>query len=120
MGRILVTDDDETCRASILRTLEKEGYAVEGATDVEHALEAVQRHPFDLIVCDYRMPGRTGLELLAELRRQGSVIPFLMISGYADPCTESATLQWGGAQLLRKPFRRQQLLDSAEALMLPG
>lgn len=117
MGRILVTDDDETCRTSILKTLQKEGHTVEGATDVEDALQAVHQHCYDLIVCDYRMPGRTGLELLAQLRSQGSVIPFLMISGYADAGTESATMQWGAAQLLRKPFRRHELLSCAQSLI---
>jgi DNA-binding NtrC family response regulator len=120
MGLILVTDDNQTCRDSIQKTLEREGHRVEGAADADAALEALSLRDFDLVVCDYRMPRKTGLELLAELRHRGSEVPFLMISGYADASTEFAARQLGAASLLRKPFRRRQLVDSAESLIEHG
>jgi two-component system response regulator FlrC len=113
MGMILVTDDDTTCRNSIQKILEREGHVVESAADVDHALEAVGRRNFDLIVCDYRMPGKTGLDLLAELRRMHSTTPVLMISAFADSETEAEAKRLGAEELLRKPFRRQELVDYA-------
>jgi|SRR6185295_15297592 len=113
MSLILVTDDNKTCRDSIQKILEREGHVVEGAADVDHALEAVSRRDFDLIVCDYRMPGKSGLDLLAELKRNNSTIPVLMISAFADPETEAAARRLGAEDLLRKPFRRQQLVEHA-------
>lgn len=112
MGTILITDDDTACRDTIQRTLEREGYSVESAPDVDHALDAIHRRSFDLIVCDYRMPGKTGLDLLAQLHECGPHIPVLMVSAYADASTEAAAVQLGAAGLLRKPFRRQDLLQS--------
>jgi DNA-binding response OmpR family regulator len=111
MGLILVTDDDRTCRDSIQKILEREGHVVEGAADVDHALEAMGRRNFDLIVCDYRMPGRSGLDFLAELKRKKSTIPVLMISAFADSETEAEARRLGAEDLLRKPFRRQELVD---------
>lgn len=111
MGTILITDDDNACRDTIQRTLEREGYIVEGAADVDDALLAIHRRAFDLIVCDYRMPGKTGLDLLAELHERGSQIPVLMVSAYVDSCTEAAAARLG-AGILRKPFRRQDLIES--------
>jgi len=111
MGLILVTDDDRTCRDSIQKILEREGHVVEGAADVDHALEAMGRRNFDLIVCDYRMPGRSGLDFLAELKRTNSTIPVLLISALADSETEAEARRLGAGDLLRKPFRRQELVD---------
>ena len=112
METILITDDDGGCRDTMQRTLERHGYRVEGASDVDAALDAIRRTPFDLIVCDFRMPGKTGLDLLAELHTQGPHIPVILVSAYADTRTEAAALQLGVVGLLRKPFRRQDLLDS--------
>jgi DNA-binding NtrC family response regulator len=113
MGRILVTDDDTTCRTSIQKILEREGHVVEGAEDVDHALQAMERRHFDLIVCDYRMPGRSGLDFLSELRRLQSEVPVLLISAFADSETEAEAKRLGARDLLRKPFRRQELVDHA-------
>jgi DNA-binding response OmpR family regulator len=113
MGMILVTDDDTTCRHSIQKILEREGHVVEGAADVDHALEAMGRRHFDLIVCDYRMPGKSGLDFLSELKRMHSTTPVLMISAFADPETEAEAKRLGADELLRKPFRRQALVDYA-------
>jgi DNA-binding NtrC family response regulator len=113
MATILVTDDDTNCRESILKTLERGGHTLEGASDVDGAMKAIQRRRFDLIVCDYRMPGKTGLDLLIELEESGTRIPVLMVSAFADPQTEAAAKKLGAIALLKKPFRRQQLLECA-------
>jgi DNA-binding NtrC family response regulator len=117
MESILVADDDKTCRDSIQKTLAREGYSVESAPDVDSALEAIERHPFDLILCDYRMPGKTGLDLLIELRRRRSTVPVLMISAFADAETEVAAKQLGMLELLKKPIRRRQLVERTAQLL---
>lgn len=117
MATILVTDDDTACRETILKTLEREGHTLECAVDVDTAIQAVRRKHFDLIVCDYRMPGKTGLDLLVELQALGSQVPVLIVSAFADAQTEASATKLGAVALLKKPFRRQQLLDcTAHAL----
>jgi DNA-binding response OmpR family regulator len=110
VGSILVADDDKTCRDSIQKVLEREGYHVESAGDVDSALEALRARPFDLVVCDYRMPGKTGMDLIQELKRRESAVPVLMISAWADPATEAHALELG-AQMMKKPIRRKDLID---------
>jgi DNA-binding NtrC family response regulator len=112
MESILITDDDSACRDTIKMALEREGYLVESAAGVDDALCAIHSRPFDLIVCDFRMPGKTGLELLAELHERGPQIPVLMVSADADATTEATLTKLGAAGLLKKPFRRQDLIDS--------
>ena len=110
MGNILVADDDKTCRDSIQKVLEREGHAVQAAENVDGALEALGANHFDLVVCDYRMPGKTGMEFLIELRRQQCSVPVLIISAYADASVEAAILRLGALEVLKKPIRRQELV----------
>ena len=113
VGNILVADDDKTCRDSIQKVLEKEGHTVQTAGDVDGALKALSTSHFDLIVCDYRMPGKTGVDLLVELKNRRSQVPVLMISAYADANTEKAVLELGALDLLKKPIRRRELIHRA-------
>src|SRR5215467_11866299 len=107
MGSILVADDDKTYRDSIRKVLEREGYHVESAPDVDGALEALRAIRFDLVVCDYRMPGKNGIDLPQEMRRQRQDVPVLMISAYADAATEARALELGAVDLIKKPIRRR-------------
>jgi DNA-binding NtrC family response regulator len=113
MGNILVADDDKTCRDSIQKVLERAGHAVRTAENVDHALATMDNENFDLVVCDYRMPGKTGIDLLTELKRRQSSVPVLMISAYADPLVEASMIRLGALELMKKPIRRQELLDRA-------
>jgi DNA-binding NtrC family response regulator len=113
VGKILVADDDKTCRDAIQKVLEREGHTVQTADHVDIALEALGAGNFDLVVCDYRMPGKTGMDLLIELNRRESSVPVLMISAYADALVEAAIMKLGALELMKKPIRRQELIDRA-------
>ena len=78
---------------------------------MDGALEALRLNHFDLVVCDYRMPGKTGIDLLIELRGKRSSVPVLMISAYADALVEAAILELGAVDVLKKPIRRRQLIE---------
>jgi two-component system, NtrC family, response regulator HydG len=113
MANILIADDDKTCRDSIQKVLEREGHKVQSAESVDGALETIETlgtSHFDLVVCDYRMPGKTGIDLLIELRRQNSTVPVLMISAFADALVEAAVKRLGALDVLKKPIRRQELV----------
>ena len=117
MGNILVADDDKTYRDSIQKVLEREGHTVQTAENVDGALEALDIGHFDLVVCDYRMPGKTGIDLLIELKRRRSSVPVLMISAYADALAEKAILQLGALELMKKPIRRRELITRAAQVL---
>jgi len=111
MGNILIADDDKTCRDSIQKVLEREGHTVHAAENVDRALERLGTDHFDLVVCDYRMPGKTGIDLLVELRSQDSAVPVLMISAFADAFVEAAVRNLGALDVLQKPIRRRELIE---------
>jgi DNA-binding response OmpR family regulator len=94
--------------------LEREGHRVDSADDVDGALYALSLDRFDLVICDYRMPGKTGIDLLVEMKNARSTVPVLMITAYADAATEARARELGAVDLLRKPIRRQELVRRAE------
>ena len=110
-GKILVTDDDQTSRESMQKVLERDGYVVEIAEDVDRALEQLRDNHFDLIVCDYRMPEKTGLDLLRELRGFDMQVPVLLVSALVDTDTEVCARHLGAVHVLRKPLCRKVLLE---------
>jgi DNA-binding NtrC family response regulator len=95
---------------SIRKVLERDGYVVESALNVDGALQALRTRQFDLVVCDYRMPGKTGMDLLQEIKRESWNLPVLMITADLDAGTEEHARQLG-AWLMKKPVRRQALLE---------
>jgi DNA-binding NtrC family response regulator len=120
VGNILVVDDDKTCLESIRKVLEREGHTVRTVETVDSALDALRLHHFDLVVCDYRMPGKTGIDLLAELKRSQAPVPVLMISAYADAFAEKTIMRLGALELMKKPIRRQALICRAASAMEGG
>jgi two-component system response regulator AtoC len=72
MATILYVDDEATVGLILQDTLERAGHTAIGARNVPEALQILPRGDIDLIISDYRMPGLTGLELLAMLGREGT------------------------------------------------
>ena len=80
-ARILVVDDEEQVRGSMVRLLERLGYDAAGVEDGEAALRHVRTHSTDLVITDMQMPGKSGLELLLELRALDPRLPVIAMSG---------------------------------------
>jgi len=102
--RVLVVDDDAPLRALLELALVYEGYEVVRARSAGEALMLLESHEVDLIVSDYHMPGASGIDLLGAVRRNGSTVPFVIITGsQADRCARAAT-GLRVAAVLEKPF----------------
>ena len=100
---ILVVDDDAQVRALLARVLRNGGYDVAVASDAEEALEAVTRTSFGVVVSDIVMPGRSGIDLIRELRRREIDVPVVLVTG--TPCLDTAVaaVECGAARYLTKP-----------------
>ena len=68
MNHILVVDDEAEIRSSLEEILREEGYGVAGASDADEAIVLLRDTPYDVVLLDIWLPGRDGLELLAEIR----------------------------------------------------
>ncbi len=106
---VLFVDDNRDVRMATKATLEALGYRVTLAADGEQAAALFGRsQAFDLVLTDVVMPGMSGIELVAQLRREGDVRAIFM-SGYGDAVTRKHGLVEGKDLLIKKPFSSAQL-----------
>jgi signal transduction histidine kinase/ActR/RegA family two-component response regulator len=109
-ARILVVEDDNFVRESMVSALEAFGHTVTQAADGETGLLALRRDCPDLVITDYLMPGITGAELMQQARAIFPGIPMIIATGYADMHAIDQVL--GSDILLRKPFQLAELAAS--------
>ena len=112
--RVLVAEDDSALRYLMAHVLAFEGYFVTEASDAQAMLEAARSSgcncemPFDLIVTDVRMPGQTGLDALASLRKSGCRTPAIIVSALPGEMIQPQAEQLD-ALFLPKPFALENL-----------
>ena len=109
MATILYVDDDPTIGLLLEDTLLRAGHKPVGARNVPQALQALARGDIELIISDFKMPGMTGLELLAHVREDGYDIPLIMVTGYASIEHAVQAIKAGAADYITKPVRPEQL-----------
>lgn len=100
--RILVVDDNELFRDSIVETLLRRGYEVESAHDGHNALVLLSHSSYDLIISDMKMPGMSGIELLENVKKLDQELPFLIITAYGAIETAVEAMKKGAFDFLQK------------------
>jgi two-component system, OmpR family, alkaline phosphatase synthesis response regulator PhoP len=116
-ARILVVDDEAHLAAGIRENLEAEGYRTEVAHDGQTGLERLRAEPFDLVVLDVMMPNMDGLELCAQLRRDGIQTPVLFLTVKGAAADRVRGFEAGGDDYLAKPFHLKELLLRVAAIL---
>jgi len=111
---VLLVDDDLGVIAVLEAGLEEAGFRVRSAQSVGGAREKLRRESFDLVVCDYAMPGETGLALLDFVSRLYPHLPFIMLTGRADSDLARRTIRSGAVDFLAKPCRIADLVRHME------
>ena len=108
--RILIVDDDDALRESLELVLAAEGYAVRSVASGLAALAAVEQSPFDLVLCDLRMPGMDGMELLPQLARRLPGVAVILMSAYGSADLAVEALRRGAYDYLAKPFQPSEVV----------
>ncbi|GIK62511.1 MAG: DNA-binding response regulator [Chloroflexota bacterium] len=109
---ILVVDDEGAIRYSVTKTLERVGYQVMTASSGEEALDIMAQHDFDVVVTDIRMPGISGVDLLARIKEQSPDAIVILMTGYASLGTAVESLRLGAHDYLIKPSTSEDIRDS--------
>ena len=119
MRRVTVVDDDDAIGPAIRLLLEPEGFSVEAPGDGQAALPSLLREPPDLVILDVNMPGMSGWELCAILRRQSVTreVPILFLTGRHEVKDRITAMQFGASDYLSKPFTPEELLQKVRALV---
>jgi two-component system, NtrC family, response regulator AtoC len=110
MRRVLVVDDEENIRMVLRTLLRRNGYEVEVAENVEQALAVAKEIDPDVVLTDVRMPGQTGLDLLAELKRQGSLATVIVMSAFGNLDLALEAIKAGAYDFVHKPFRNEEVV----------
>ncbi len=115
----MVVDDDEAIGPAVQALLEPERISVEAPGGGAAALPSLLRDPPDLIILDVNMPGMSGWEMCAILRRQSATrdIPILFLTGRHEVKDRITAMQFGGSDYLCKPFTTGELLGKVRALL---
>ena len=112
MTKVLVADDSGTMRKIIVRSLlavgVKEGAIVE-AVDGEDAIKKFVPGEFDVILTDWNMPGKTGIEVIQAVRQQDTSVPIIMVTTESEKKAVLRAIEAGVTDYLAKPFEAETL-----------
>jgi len=118
-GTVLVIDDDEHIRRLIVGLLRPMGHVIREAASAEEAFEKLREAPPDLVLLDMQLPGRSGYEVLAEIRAdpQTRLVPVVMITGAATHELKLKAIEAGVTDFIAKPFSPEELVARVRALL---
>ncbi|TVR59607.1 MAG: response regulator [Candidatus Competibacteraceae bacterium] len=112
-SRILTIDDELLVREILTAYLEDSGYEVSEAGDGQTGIEMIRREPPDLVLCDLRMPGVDGLQVLATVTREFPELPILVVSGMGGISDAIQALKLGAWDYVTKPIEDMMVLEHA-------
>jgi DNA-binding response OmpR family regulator len=118
--RILVVEDDKKVASFLEKGLREEGYSVDVAHDGEDGLMKAHVHDYDLLLLDVMLPGKTGFEIVRELRTRENAVPVLMLTARDAQDDVVMGLDAGADDYLTKPFGFGELLARVRALLRRG
>ena len=113
--KIIIADDSRVMRQIVLRTLRQAGFGHHDfieAADGADALEKVVAESPDLVLSDWNMPNRTGIELLRDLRGSGNTVPFGFVTSEGSPEMREQAAAGGASFLIAKPFTADDFADA--------
>lgn len=112
---VLVADDSGTMRKIIIRSLNSVGItSIVEAADGSQAVALFSPGKFDLVLTDWNMPGKSGLEVIKEIRAQDGKVPIIMITTEAEKARVIQAIQAGVSDYLVKPFTGETLKEKLE------
>jgi len=109
--RVLIVDDEEKIRTTLLKILNTRGFQASGASDGAAALAELDRCAYDVVLLDVKMPGMDGIEVLKTLRERRCLAEVIVLSGHAAVDTAMAIVRLGAFDYLLKPCDIDALLD---------
>ncbi len=112
-GSIVILDDEPEIREYLRLLLWDEGYPVNPVDTVDQALKQIETGSVSLVISDIRLPGKTGIDLLQEIKVKWPSLPVILITGFAD-VSSSEAIKLGAADVIKKPFNFDTLLAAIE------
>ncbi len=115
--RVLLVEDDPQLGSTIQRALNHEGYVAEWLQSAEMAKNALLDSDFDLAILDWMLPGKSGVDLLKDMRQKQETLPVLMLTANIGTHAKVTGLDAGADDYLTKPFDLDELMARLRALL---
>ncbi|MCK5257141.1 MAG: sigma-54-dependent Fis family transcriptional regulator, partial [Deltaproteobacteria bacterium] len=106
---ILIVEDEDSTRDTMIDLLSEVGYEVLGAQDGVEAMEMVEEHSFNLVITDLKMPKGDGLQVLAEVKKVNPHIMVLICTGYGTVDTAVKAMRLGAYDYITKPIKSEEM-----------
>ena len=116
MARILIVEDRDSLRRMLSTALGQEGHEIVAAENGDTALTELQRTDFDLVLTDLKLPGVSGLEVLAEAREGQPRVPVIVMTAYGTVQTAVEAMKLGAVDFLEKPIEIEDLFSLAKRI----
>ena len=107
--RILVVDDEAMVRKLLCQKLSREGYQCQEAGSAEQALDKLRDNPTELVILDIKMPGKSGIELLPEIKANYADTAVIMATALNDASIVTQCMKQGAYDYICKPFNLLRL-----------
>ena len=117
-ARILAVDDEPVVLDSFRRILVLEGYNVDTVENGPEALHLIQRHDYDFVFTDLKMPDMDGVEVVKAVKHLRPDVDVVVITGYGTIETAVATLQHGACEYVQKPFSAEELSEFVQRILI--
>ena len=117
VSRVLIVEDESKTRAAIAEALRLEGWTTVEAGRGDEMIACLEQQAFDLVLLDWMLPGRDGLELLQHVRARGTQVPVLMLTARGGIDDRVIGLESGADDYLVKPFAVAELVARCRVLM---
>jgi len=118
-GTVLVVEDDDSMREAIEGLLDEGGFTCIAYSSADALLARGVDQDSACVISDLRLPGMSGLELLATLRQRDISLPFILITAHDAPGLREKAMRCGAAAYLAKPFRGTKLLEAVRGAIEP-
>lgn len=110
MGKILIIDDDTFMTSILEKHLQNHKYGVDVAFTGKSGLALFKKEKYDLVICDFRLPDTTGLEMLKQIRAIRQDVPVIIITAYSDVRMAVKLIQMGASDYITKPIHQEELI----------
>ncbi len=117
MPHILIVEDEPTTSWALAEGLSDDGFTIDTFRSAEEALVWLRSGESDLVICDLRLPGMSGLEFARKLRRGRNAQPVIVVTAYGSPETMKDLRRAGVADIFPKPFHVDALRRSVRAAL---
>ena len=115
--QVLLIEDDPSLARGLVDNFRAEGWEVRHVSHGDQALQTLEKTRPDLVILDILLPGRSGLDILREMRSAGETVPVLMLTAKGEVVDRVVGLELGADDYLPKPFALQELLARVRALL---